>query len=522
MSASLLRYVLSPVDLPALAALFERRAGHAAILSGNDVTWLLHRSQWGMLSRMRPGRLPCYPRCDGHSTPVIRKLWKEYNEYCLMASAFAEAGLVHIEVSHPVEEGLRLPLVDSLDPAADAFRQLHSSRWRLVRFDGEQMWAPRRMHIPGLADAMRASDAMSASDAAVQPEHEVLVLEALVPGASAGAGASPLQAASPSSLPPNRTTNNDSVAVTSVLGPDEIYAEIEALRALELNALPPQAGARVANRLRALEWYVLSTLLGGVVCRRRISPAAVAGCAAATATAIECTACSNAYPFEHEATEGHRREAVLGKKLYQWQQRAWGFEALASAGSTTSKRSGRSAPPPFHLPPACPRQVDLFWVGGGAGYPSDRAGYPSDETGYPSDGTVAEQSERRRQRFTALRALRLGALATAEEECHVLESDEERSRGRPLSPTTPEAAAAAAAASSMACSAESELGGGCDALVALYSLKDGAGNSPACFGEEPLKRLRDETLILRNLRFAARSSSPQGTESGVAAFGGCS
>ena len=517
MTASLIRYVLSPVDLPALAALFERRAGHAAILSGNDVTWLLHRSQWGMLSRLRPGRLRCYPRCDGRSTPVIRKLWKEYNEYCLMASAFAEAGLMHIEVSHPVEEGLRLALIDPLDPAADAFRQLHASRWRLVRFDGEQMWAPRRMHIPGLADAMRAFDA------AVQPEHEVLVLEALVPGASAGAGTSPLQAASTSSLPPHRTTNNDSVAATSLLGPDEIYAEIEALRALELNTLAPQAGARVANRLRALEWYVHSTLLSGVVCRRRTSPAAAAGCAAVTATAIECTACSNAYPFEHEATEGHRREAVLGKKLYQWQQRAWGFEALASAGSTTSKRSGRSAPPPFHLPPACPRQVDLFWVGGGAGtgYPSDRAGYPSDETGYPSDGTVAEQSERRRQRFTALRALRLGALATAEDECHVLESDEERSPGRPLSPTTPKAAAAAAAASSMACSAESELGGGCDALVALYSLKDGAGNSAACFGEAPLKRLRDETLILRNQRFAARSAS-QGTESGVAAFGGCS
>lgn len=517
MTASLIRYVLSPVDLPALAALFERRAGHAAILSGNDVTWLLHRSQWGMLSRLRPGRLRCYPRCDGRSTPVIRKLWKEYNEYCLMASAFAEAGLMHIEVSHPVEEGLRLALIDPLDPAADAFRQLHASRWRLVRFDGEQMWAPRRMHIPGLADAMRAFDA------AVQPEHEVLVLEALVPGASAGAGTSPLQAASTSSLPPHRTTNNDSVAATSLLGPDEIYAEIEALRALELNTLAPQAGARVANRLRALEWYVHSTLLSGVVCRRRTSPAAAAGCAAVTATAggggllgpIECTACSNGRPFEHEATEGHRREAVLGKKLYQWQQRAWGFEALASAGSTTSKRSGRSAPPPFHLPPACPRQVDLFWVGGGAG------------TGYPLDGTVTEQSEQRRQRVTALRALRLGALATAEEECHVLESDEERSRGRQLSPTTPtttpEAAAAAAAASSMACSAESELGGGCDALVALYSLKDGAGNSAACFGEEPLRRLRDETLILRNQRFAVRrTTSPQNTESGAAAFGGCS
>ena len=133
---------MRPVNLVAIAARLQPHT----ILGANDVNLFVHRSQWSVLTRLRPGRLLCEPRCDGRSAPVLRRYFSKTNEYCLMISAFATAGAVHIEISHPSER--EIMLLHSIDVhGANSFASsiigLHS--YRSVRHDDVTM-CPRKNH----------------------------------------------------------------------------------------------------------------------------------------------------------------------------------------------------------------------------------------------------------------------------------------------------------------------------------------------------------------------------------------
>ena len=247
---------LRPVDLPALAA---RLPSTSTLLGSNDVALLVHRSHWSVLTRLRAGRVRCEPRCNGRSMPVIRRLWRGGNEYCLFASAVAAAGLLHVENSHPSEAALRLT-----HPTAPWAWATGSGLWSIVRFNETAHWAP----MPRIGRQQRVAERLDTEE----------------PGPNA--------------------TQPVSFTANSPLDPQQIAEEVR-----ELTTVPVQerGGAKAhAARLHALHWYANVGLLGGVTCE----PATSCGNAS-----IVCWLCSNVAHLTTQATLDTANRAVAGAML---------------------------------------------------------------------------------------------------------------------------------------------------------------------------------------------------------------
>ena len=373
-------YIMTPIDLTAIAAHFELHVGRSAILTGNDAAWLLHRSNWAALSRLLPGRLRCHPRCDGRSTPLIRKHWSNFNEYCLMVSAFAEAGLLHVESSHPSESWLRLTHLGEEDDAASVLRQLDARSWRLARFSGQGIWGRSSLH-------------------AINP---TAVLKQL-----------------------NRLRSRSLEEETVPTGRHTKTVPTNSKQQAHQNA-----------RKTALEWYVRSILLGGVTCHAKASltrKVTREECAAANGRhdewgyngrlgEIECTSCSNAQELLMDGKHNWKWMGTLGSDLAAAYHRELGQQAQSSNWSDIEL-----------LEPACPKQVDLLAMKsretarhGTAGADLWRAGFKTQPwplpvtSGHSRDGI---ETERMRRRTDSLNALGFGRLALAEERCKVFASN---------------------------------------------------------------------------------------------------
>ena len=63
----------------------------------------------------------------------IRRHWDKYNEYCLLVSALADAGVLHIETSHPPEPSLRILRVNIGEPSGALLAGFAADKWTLAR-----------------------------------------------------------------------------------------------------------------------------------------------------------------------------------------------------------------------------------------------------------------------------------------------------------------------------------------------------------------------------------------------------
>lgn len=258
--------------------------GTHALLGGNDVAWLLHRSKWAVLARMRAGRLRCHPRCDGRSMPAMRHNWDGYNEYCLLASELAESGVLHVETSHPREKRLRLQhLHQSPTPAVHLLSTLSSQHWMILRPHDNASFVPRRR--PWLAGGATPAEDDGAAELAQAP-----------PMDRDGLHVGFLESLRSHSLP------------WSAPSPERRPA------AAQDGAPPSAAPVTAPHHLEALAWYVSSVLMGGVVCRR----AAPTDSHAVESDTIECAACTNLGVLE--TARAREWKEVLGAELAKLQR----------------------------------------------------------------------------------------------------------------------------------------------------------------------------------------------------------
>jgi len=116
------------------------------ILTGNDVHVLLPRATWHVLQSLHPERLSCAHTC-GRKHPLAR--WLPGGGYCHLIYALADAGVPHVEASHP--EHLAHLLQTTTDVygfpswAAGLRYRVH---WDISRYEQAQHW------LTPLADAL--------------------------------------------------------------------------------------------------------------------------------------------------------------------------------------------------------------------------------------------------------------------------------------------------------------------------------------------------------------------------------
>ena len=261
-----------PLDLTDIAS----RLRPEVVLGANDINLLLHRSQWHALTRLRPGRLRCEPRCDGTTAAGIRRFFKGVNEYCLLVSAFAEAGAIHIESSHPREKQLMMKhTVHYSDQPASWANEIAKPSYSIVRFRKRGLWYTR--------GALQSATPVGA--AVDQP--------------GGGGGAAKQQA-----------------------DEDEVVLGYEGHTELRANMKDPFELAVWRQPQR--DWYFREVLLGGVVCRGRgatFRPMAGKMKSFSTASGQKCphfvcTPCSNAALLTSvEPLLISQLEHILGDKL---------------------------------------------------------------------------------------------------------------------------------------------------------------------------------------------------------------
>ena len=141
---------LRPLPLHALALMLAP----TTLLTSNDVNVLGDREAWRRLvGELLPSRMRCPRRCEGErgGVPFLRRTFSAANEYCLLVSAIAAAGVGHVEASHPPEPWLLVQKATDMYACchgtyrASPLAQFDATTWRIARLDerGGGFWAAR-------------------------------------------------------------------------------------------------------------------------------------------------------------------------------------------------------------------------------------------------------------------------------------------------------------------------------------------------------------------------------------------
>ena len=141
---------LRPLPLHALALMLAP----TTLLTSNDVNVLGDREAWRRLvGELLPSRMRCPRRCEGErgGVPFLRRTFSAANEYCLLISAIAAAGVGHVEASHPPEPWLLVQKATDMYACchgtyrASPLAQFDATTWRIARLDerGGGFWAAR-------------------------------------------------------------------------------------------------------------------------------------------------------------------------------------------------------------------------------------------------------------------------------------------------------------------------------------------------------------------------------------------
>ena len=126
----------------------------ATPLTSNDVNVLGDREAWRRLvGELIPSRMRCPRRCEGErgGVPFLRRTFSAANEYRLLISAIAAAGVGHVEASHPPEPWLLVQKATDMYACrhgtyrASPLAQFDATTWRIARLDerGGGFWAAR-------------------------------------------------------------------------------------------------------------------------------------------------------------------------------------------------------------------------------------------------------------------------------------------------------------------------------------------------------------------------------------------